>query len=386
LVATVGNILYFSTLFLVENVTGEGNSAPFWWLLSCRILAGVGCANTSLTFAYVARTVEANQRTQKMTTLSLVKITGMLMGPGFNAITAKIDFSIGNFKIDEYNSPGAVVAVFQVAALIFVSLVLKEPPPYDESNLGQSREGVDQSNSSTVSITGPLILCFFNIVVYNFFFGTLETVTTPIAETAFGWSPLQISFVFMSLTLVAVLLTIFVMVTSKFTEDRTFLVVAGICAVAATSWSRIFYYYDMSKLTFVIGVTLWACPAALAFSSNRSLFSRLIEGSQKQALLSSLLSVLASVGGILGPNWVGFALGHKPDASEEKHIKVAPEMYSGVFILSTLVLIANIMLLFLMPTTEPILAHESTKVGSSHDELEANLLPTGRTEQTVESS
>uniref|UniRef100_A0A6S8B5I9 Major facilitator superfamily (MFS) profile domain-containing protein n=1 Tax=Aplanochytrium stocchinoi TaxID=215587 RepID=A0A6S8B5I9_9STRA len=390
LVAIAGNLLYFLTAFLVEDVAGNGNSSAFWLLLTSRILSGVGCANTALTFAFVARTVTPEQRTKKMSLLSLVKVSGLAMGPGFNAITARIDVTLGQLKIDEYNSPGLLVAIFQAVIILIVVLVLKEPPAYAKSNDESTSTTVADSNderngessdtfSSTytshevkVSMTTPLLLCFLNILCFNFFFGTLEATTTPVTQTAFDWSPLQISYVFMILTLIAVSLSIVVIVLSKCVEDRVFLLIACIFAIIGPMFARFTYFYNMSIPTFITGIIAWAVPASLAFASNRSLFSRLIEGSHQQGFYSSLLSVLASLGGIIGPNWVGLTIGSKPNENEDKHVRVAPVMYTGILVVSVIVLVANVMVLFIIPTEQPILAHASKN--TEQDELEEGLL------------
>eukprot|EP00966_Prymnesium_polylepis_P075508 1751222-Prymnesium_polylepis.1 len=59
---------------------------------------------------------------------------------------------------------------------------------------------------------------------------------------------------------------------------------------------------------------LWSPSLCDSFAPNRAYFSRRVEGSTHQALLNSLLSVLASLGGVVGPVWLGATIG-RPMAS-----------------------------------------------------------------------
>lgn len=57
-----------------------------------------------------------------MTFLSTGKICGLLLGPGLNAITSLMNFSVGGVAVDEYNSPGLFVALIQalLVGLLYV--------------------------------------------------------------------------------------------------------------------------------------------------------------------------------------------------------------------------------------------------------------------------
>jgi hypothetical protein len=52
---------------------------------------------------------------------------------------------------------------------------------------------------------------------------------------------------------------------------------------------------------------LWFIP--FVFAPNRAIYSRLTEGSRNQGLHQSLLSIMASAGGIAGPVWLGVSVG-----------------------------------------------------------------------------
>eukprot|EP00962_Isochrysis_galbana_P046167 scaffold18464_cov51-Isochrysis_galbana.AAC.1 len=65
----------------------------------------------------------------------------------------------------------------------------------------------------------------------------------------------------------------------------------------------------MSIPIFLTGevLLLWFIP--FVFAPNRAIYSRLTDGSRNQGLHQSLLSIMASAGGIAGPVWLGVSVG-----------------------------------------------------------------------------
>ena len=106
----------------------------------------------------------------------------------------------------------------------------------------------------------------------------------------------------------------------------------------------------MTLWHFLLGETLLISAIPFAFSPNRisspshlarlsnlcnlldagALFSKLVKGSVHQGLLSSLLSVVASLGAIAGPLFMGLTAG-----SEEESGPVAHAMFFGLLGLDT---------------------------------------------------
>ena len=99
------------------------------------------------------------------------------------------------------------------------------------------------------------------------------------------------------------------MVLSKRFSDRVFILFACVVATAAAAVERFYWRYDMPVGYMWLALALIASSVPCAFSPNRAMFSKLIEGSHHQAALSSSLSIFASLGGILGNNWVGATFG-----------------------------------------------------------------------------
>ena len=81
------------------------------------------------------------------------------------------------------------------------------------------------------------------------------------------------------------------------------------CYECGVAYVLLVWRYDMPLYAFLLGelLLLWNIP--FVFAPNRSVFSKLVEGSKHQALLSSLLSIAASAGGVVGPIWLGASVG-----------------------------------------------------------------------------
>ncbi|GBG25346.1 Major facilitator superfamily domain-containing protein 8 [Hondaea fermentalgiana] len=365
LVAIVGNLLYFLAEFIVEQTNDRAHA--FAYLLTARALAGVGCGNTSLIFAYIARTAPSSIRTRYMTLLSMGKIIGFLFGPALNALTSLMVFSVGSLSVDERNAPGLFTAGVLVILIGLLCAFLREPPAYSTI---AGRSDSELANVTSIwrihrYLSVPVLLCFFNVFFYNFEIGCLESFAVPTASIAFKWSALQNSYVFLVITVTVLVNSSIVIATSGKVEERLFLLLSGILAVLGSIAVRQLYFYDMATWQFWIGTVLWGFPISLAIPSNRTIFSRLIEDSQLQGLLNSSVSVFASLGGALGPIYVGFTLGKRP--AEPEHVRVAPATVLGCLFLSLLTLLANLLVLYIWPSKKTLLA-STLQRDSSHDD------------------
>mmetsp|Transcript_1067 Transcript_1067/g.2117 ORF Transcript_1067/g.2117 Transcript_1067/m.2117 type:complete len:512 (-) Transcript_1067:49-1584(-) len=365
MLAMTGNLLYFFTEFLTRGESGP--QAVFPLLLAARLMAGAGTANTSLSFAFVARTVPSKNRTKFIGSISLIRVMGFLLGPAMNVITSVMNFHIGEIEVNPNNSPGLLIFIINIPLLILMAVFLTEPPPYVEDNTQAQLTAQNRLRNTTKYCSFPLALCFANILVFNFLIGCLEAVIVPATSVAFNWTPLQNSYVYLGITGLATVSSITVISCSHRIEDRTFLMIAAAVGVVATSAMRLGYYYDMSVLQFWAASLLMALPVSLGFPTNRSIFSRLIEGSTSQAFLSSALSVFGSLGSMLGPYWAAVGLGERPE--KRVHERIASLAVTGCIIITSTLAIANFLVLFVLKTDEPIL-NGSTRVVPIESDLE----------------
>jgi hypothetical protein len=99
-------------------------------ILLSRLLGGVGAANSSLGFAYVAHVTPHDKMTSVNSLLSMVRILGMAMGPGVNVFLRNVDLTImgGYITLDPLNSVGLLLMGSNLLAMAFIAKLLDEPP------------------------------------------------------------------------------------------------------------------------------------------------------------------------------------------------------------------------------------------------------------------
>jgi len=245
-IATTGAFLYFSA-----SLFSPSNTAVTMILVG-RLLGGCGAANNSLGYTYITQVIEQRHMTRAGAMLSMVRVFGMTIAPGFNALLSKIRFEIPNpftfredggtlFEIDHLNVVGLVLVLGNLLGFVTIMYGLKEPQrqngyeiiteqPQQQSSCNDEvvSDARDTSvkcgsaNGGTVSIpiTVPSgdaeggtaneqglqfwkhcirsellvpILAYFTL---NFNFQFMETGLAPAAFMALGWETVAISIVF----------------------------------------------------------------------------------------------------------------------------------------------------------------------------------------------
>lgn len=135
--AMAGNLLYFAAVLL----PGSRN-AGVYGLLAGRFMAGMGAANNTLGYSYVATVVPHDRQTSVNVLLSMTRILGMTMGPLVNLLLGEIDTEVRLFNgvtipVNPYNSVGLFVAAGQLSVLTVALLFFREP----EGGGGPSSDG-----------------------------------------------------------------------------------------------------------------------------------------------------------------------------------------------------------------------------------------------------
>jgi len=309
ILAIGGNILYSMAYYL----------GSVYYALAGRILSGIGAANTSLTFPYVARTLAPEKRTEVMLLLSLGFPFGMVLGPATNILTNNISFTYNGFQVDECNSPALVVAIFLI--ILFISLVtfLVEPPAYSKEQ-NSSSEGCGEVCKQSVEIRA--FTCMFTVMGVNFMISTIEGLIVPITHSAFGWHPLQNSYVYCSIAVEILLLTLIIKVALKCLSDTNMVLFAHVFFFSGLACAYMLWTYDMPVWHYLVATFVVLAGIPFTFAPNRSRFTKLIEGSVHQGTLSAFVSLFASLGSILGPLWLGVTVGHPTDNGPVAHITI----------------------------------------------------------------
>lgn len=124
--AIFGNIVYWLAIILPKG------TPAVYCILVARLFAGMGAANNTLAFSYLATMVPFEKQTTFNVLLSMSRIVGMTMGPIVNLALARVDteFHLGKLVIlmTPYNSVGLFVAAGNVLVLLVTFIFMQEPP------------------------------------------------------------------------------------------------------------------------------------------------------------------------------------------------------------------------------------------------------------------
>jgi len=294
-----------------------------------RMLGGVGAANTSLLYAYVSRTVPTGKQTFVMMLAGMTFPVGMVLGPVTNLITTSADFTLFGVHWTDTNSPGLLLAVFLVILFFGVAIAVSEPAPYNEAKS-------ERAKGFMLDLLGQLakpavLMCFLVIFAFNAFIAASEAVVVPVTQhaTQLEFTPLENSYVYAGVATWILILSVLIMVVGKRASDRGLVLLACVSYSGAVILAMRLWDYDMPLWKFLVGEAALITAVPFAFSPNRAVFSKMVKNSKNQALLSSLLSIVASCGSIAGPLWMGATAGD-PQASGP----VATTMFWGLFGLS----------------------------------------------------
>jgi len=317
-----------------------------------RLLNGCGAANTSLLYAYVSRTVPSSKQTRLMMLTGLTFPVGMALGPALNLLTTTADFHIFGVHFDETNSPGLLLAAVLLLLLGCVLVFLEEPPPYSPVS-GKTSHEASLWREVCREIRRPAVaVCFVVIFDFNMFLAASEAVVVPVSQSApkLAFGPLQNSYVYAGVAVCLMMVAIGIMTCGKDVPDRVLVLIAALgycggCAAAMLVWD-----YNMELWQFLVGEAALVICIPFAFSPNRALFSKLVKHSRHQALLSSTLSVVASLGSIAGPVWMGFAAGTPTPTGPVAHI-----MFWGILGLASLLVALILLTWFSFAPSDPAL-------------------------------
>mmetsp|Transcript_9320 Transcript_9320/g.27664 ORF Transcript_9320/g.27664 Transcript_9320/m.27664 type:complete len:511 (-) Transcript_9320:239-1771(-) len=321
ILAAGGNVLYACA----------GHRHAIWMIIAGRALSGVGCANSSLSFSYVSRTVPDRSRTAIMTVLGMSFPLGLVLGPAMNAFTSLADFTLLGLPVTPSNAPGLLIAVVLVILLALILVVMPEPPAYtphpDRTRAASVLEGCAQL---VKEVSHPAIArCVFTIFLFNLYITAVEALVVPVTKHAFGFGTLQNSFVYLFTALEVISLSMAVMYFSKRISDNVLVAVACTTGAIATTLSLLFWTYDMPLWHFIVGEAFMVTCIPFAFAPNRSRFSKLTSGSHNQGLLQSLMSSVASIGSIVGPLYLSALIGTPTETGP-----IAWRMFLGLSLLT----------------------------------------------------
>lgn len=193
-VAATGGLIYF----LAGAFTGL---TAVGLIFVGRLLGGVGAANQTLGYSYVAQVIPRAQLTRSSAVLSMVRVLGMAVAPGLNIFMAKAHGHIPltpNFSIEltSLNTVGLFLFISNSISFVIIYVMLKEPP--ESTKPPASVDEVDSKGwnfwKSLFSL--EILIPIMSVFTLNVSFQLLETGLAPAANDALGVGPTAISAIF----------------------------------------------------------------------------------------------------------------------------------------------------------------------------------------------
>jgi len=356
--ASISVALMGGFVYIIASAFPKGNVAVGAILLA-RLLGGCGAANSALGFAYVARSVPANEQTTTNSLLAICRIMGMAIGPGMNILVAKVDIPIGNnWGLDSLNSVGCLLVIANLISVGAVYYFLEEPKENhvsDEKD-DSKKEGGDTATGSSLSSssTSDAFLSFLSIDIlvpmlsifsFNASFQLIETGFAPAANDALGWGPVQSSIALGSISFIIAANMFAVMNFSKRGVTDSKLLCGGL-SVSIVGYTALYLSWikDSTTWNFYLPILLSASSFPYMSATTRSLFTVAVNA--KPALkdyhgfLQAVLSMAASVAGFTTPGIVAAYCLRSPEevlASSDLRELTSFSLFSPV--LSVLVLL-----------------------------------------------
>ena len=150
-----------------------------------RILGGLGRANSALTFAYVARACQANERTSISSLLGGVQMIGMAIAPLFSAFLSNADFDLFGIHFNHLNGVGLFIILINLTSQVLIYLFLPDLPQSDDENANDEEQESEWLRMFRCILSNPHIgVPFLTVFIFNFNWQFIETTLAPSGQDA----------------------------------------------------------------------------------------------------------------------------------------------------------------------------------------------------------
>ncbi|KAL7574549.1 hypothetical protein ACA910_015902 [Epithemia clementina (nom. ined.)] len=308
LISALGGLVY-----LLASVPAFYGTTAVALMLVGRLMGGVGAASAALGFAYLAKAVPHDEQTKTNSLLSMTRIVGMSTGPALNVFLADIDTVWFGLHIDSLNAVGVVIVAANLLALWSIVFLLEEPaidltaPPGNESSSESagSRLWTMARSLCCLDILVPL----FSIFAFNANFQVLETALAPAIHHGLGWSPVGVSGILGSVSIMIFfnMIIVFALSARKVRDEHILLFGSALNALA---YFLVWYSWrwQAQPWQFILPVVVGASAFPYLAAPVRSIFTKAVDRipllDHYQGSMQALLSMFASVAGIVAPGLV----------------------------------------------------------------------------------
>jgi MFS transporter, ceroid-lipofuscinosis neuronal protein 7 len=300
--SSLGGLLYF----VASAFSGKRAIAV---ILIARFLGGMGAANSTLGFTYVAAVVPHDQMTKFSSLLSMVRVVGMATAPALNLFLNDLGGSIGSFEVTPLNSVGLFLMILNVVSFFVIYLHLKEPPEQvkpSTSPVGVEKRGMDFWKSL---FSVGILLPIFNILALNANFQLLETGLAPAASNLLGWGPVGISSLFGANSIfIFGLIVVTFQLASNGVSDVGMLMVGLTFSIVGYTLLYFLWYVGVPIWKFISPFLLATCAFPFLAAPTRSIFTRNVDADpvlrMQQGTMQAIMSMAVSVAGFTAPGLI----------------------------------------------------------------------------------
>jgi DHA1 family tetracycline resistance protein-like MFS transporter len=192
-----------------------GFADQLWMLFAARLLAGAGAGNISAAQAYISDVTSEENRAKGMGMIGAAFGLGFTFGPAVGGLLAGANPTAASLA-----RPAFAAAVLSAIALVLALVLLKESLAPENRNAARrpGRVAMAQDAFRRPGLRHLIILFFLTTTA----FAGLESTFALWANSAFGWGPLQVGWVFffVGLVLAAVQGGLVGRLTKRFGEAR----------------------------------------------------------------------------------------------------------------------------------------------------------------------
>ncbi|CAD5233653.1 unnamed protein product [Bursaphelenchus xylophilus] len=179
-VECLGNVVY---IFMQTSP-----SAAKWMFMGARFICGIGTSNVGLMKAYASTASTDQDRAAAIATVMGFFAIGLIVGPLVQLVLTPVGESglqiSTNFDLNMYTLPAFVSCIINITAIVLLFDMFEEK----YGGLAEKRSSEESTEELPPFDKLGLFVCFVANFAQMFMFGTIETLSTPIAMTLFALS------------------------------------------------------------------------------------------------------------------------------------------------------------------------------------------------------
>ena len=281
-------ILLLSLFFSFIGFTIFSLANSFLILLLSRIIAGLA-TERAVAQAYIADVTDKNSRTKEMGKIGAALGAGFIIGPAMGGILSTYGFS----------TAGYAAMILTVINILFVLTFLPEPKVENKQNLNKIGFLNELKNSLEKPFFTSTLLILF---IITFAFSTIPVIVPLLGIDFFNFDSLQLSYVFIYIGLVQIIMQGFLINTlSKKFGDQKLITLGPILMALGT-----FLMPSIQNvIVFFLANSLLASGFGLINTSIPAFISKKISPTEQGSMLG-IASSVSSIANIPGPLIIGF--------------------------------------------------------------------------------